>query len=1558
MRGVNYILFLLFPFGFLFAQSDSSATFTEIMFSPQSGNNEFIEIYNLSESENLNLDGFRIIYSTSNPDLVLSAGFGTTLSPKSYAVIFEADYDIVSGIYNNLVPADALILKISDNSFGTSGMSNSSDRQLWLVNASGDTLETYTYSANNSTSISDEKIILSKDNSATNWTNTLFSNGTPGKRNSVSPLNNDLAFSSLSITPVIPVSGDDIQITGWIKNRGSNIAQSYLVEIFNDADFDSTGEKNEIIFSQSFDNLLPGDSTSVNTMLLSLQEGEYQLIGKVTFSADEDTLNDKKIFQFIVNPPGSEYNDIVINEIMYAPSPGEPEWVELFNKSDGTINIKDWTFSDNTSNILITPNDKIIESNSFLVLSRDSSILNYYSVPVQIVVLNIPALNNTGDATVIKDGYGITIDSVSYFPSWGGNTGGKSLERISIDENSNSGLNWGTSVSINKATPGKTNSITPKNNDIKISYFKPESDFGIIGENISFSIRVSNPGLNTSDNFQIKIFQDVNADSIPQPSEQIILISGFNIQSGDSVEFNFIVSDFSEGKNYFIANAEMFSDEDTTNNIAFAKLTGVVVNEIRNDIIINEFMYAPSSGESEWIEIYNRSNKIINIKNYSIADNNDTVRVINNFMILSPGEYFIIAADSSIKVSYNIPSGIVYKNFPTLNNSGDKLILLDSLGRVIDSLRYTSAWGGNGGKSLERISSEISTIDSTNWKTSLSRYKATPGYINSVTQKDYDLTISSFLYSPALPVFGEDVSVSVKIKNIGRNEAVFNLLLYEDINLDSIPDQLISEMSSLVISQADSAVININYTIQNLQSIKGFFAIIYFSSDEDTSNNYLYSKIKPGYSFNSIVVNEIMFTPSGGEPEWIEIYNKSNDTINLKGWKISDVISTPSSGKINKDIFINPGYYLVISKDSSIHNYHRLIPSDVVIINLPSFNNDADGVVVKDERGAVIDSVFYSGDWGGTGGYSLERKEEDVQSNLAINWGSSLDIEQSTPGRINSLTPKLFDLSVAKLTFTPRFPVAGENVFVSAKIKNNGSSPADNFNMEFYLDTDSNNVVDHLLESVNGLNLQQSDSVNVQASNPILNLHNKTLIGVRIIFDNDEDTLNNYAEKSIQPGFSPNSVLINEIMYYPINNEPEWFEIVNTRTDSVNLRNWSVSDILSKPTQSFLTTNDIYIKSGEYVIITKDSSIHNFYPDINTKVLTANFGSLSNSKDGIILYDFRNGIIDSLMYDSDWGGKNGYSLERISLNISTNDSTNWVTSLSNNKGTPGKENSIVSVPVYKRNALLINEIMFDPDIDNSEFIEFYNNSDEEINIGGWQIEDENKNRNKLSDTSFTIQPDSYFLLIADSLTLQRYNLSSSINKSVLNVSSLGLINTGELIFLKDAKGNSIDSVWYSDKWHNKNILSTKNKSLERINPGVNSNDNLNWSTSVNPDGATPGKANSIFTDNKNTEAKISVSPNPFSPDNDGFEDFTEINYNLSQQTAQVRLKIFDSKGRLIRTVLNNHASASSGSIIFDGLEDDGRALRIGIYIIFMEALNENSGVVETLKTTVVVARKL
>ncbi len=61
---------------------------------------------------------------------------------------------------------------------------------------------------------------------------------------------------------------------------------------------------------------------------------------------------------------------------------------------------------------------------------------------------------------------------------------------------------------------------------------------------------------------------------------------------------------------------------------------------------------------------------------------------------------------------------------------------------------------------------------------------------------------------------------------------------------------------------------------------------------------------------------------------------------------------------------------------------------------------------------------------------------------------------------------------------------------------------------------------------------------------------------------------------------------------------------------------------------------------------------------------------------------------------------------------------------------------------------------------------------------------------------------------------------------------------------------------------------------------------------------------------------------------------------------------------MLETLANNQPSGSSGSVIFDGRDDSGEALRIVIYVIFFEAINEGSGVVETMRTVVVVERKL
>jgi hypothetical protein len=1550
----NLIFFISF-FGCasLFPQSDSSIILSEIMFTPQSGNNEFIELYN-SGANSIDLNNFKIKYHTSAPDIIIEAGSGTNLPPNSFAVIFEGDYDFESGIYTGIIPVEALVLKISDNAFGSSGMANTTDRQIWLLNSANDTLSTYFYTADNSAGRSDEKRVMNDDNSLENWGNSILTNGTPGFRNSISPPENDIGVSSLINLPVNPSHGNDVTINAVIKNFGSNISNNFIVEIFNDANFDSIGTLEERIYFQQFSTLLPGDSIFISTIIDSIPEGNYNIIAQIIFDEDENNLNDQKIITFFVSPEPGIFNSVVINEIMYAPIGGEPEWVELYNTSNKSVNLFGWRFADASTGIVL--NNIILGANEFLILTADESIHTFYDIPSRVIEVNLPSLNNSGDNLSLRDFHLNLIDTVSYIPSWGG-LNGSSLERISASGSGLDSPNWGTSESIHGATPGYINSITPKEYDLKITAFSSENIFGIIGESITVTAMIKNIGLQNAESFSLEFYNDLNFDSIPQPGELINEIFASPLISNDSASYSFSFNGFRAGNNLLLALIDFPPDDETSNNIDFYSFYGVSINEMRNDLIINEIMYAPLTGQPEWFEIFNRSEKIIDLKNYQIADNNDTVRFSDASLLLNPKEYLIVANDSSIQNVFNVPSKMLIKNFPALNNSGDKIILIDSLDRTIDSLEYSSAWGGLSGRSLEKIDPHSASIDSANWKTTLSRNNGTPGFINSVTQKDFDIVAADILFDPPFPFFGEEVLILVKIKNPGKNPANFSFLLYEDTNLDSIPDRLLETLTNLNLNAGDSAIINTGVKIL-LQGLKGFFVEAVFEADEDTSTNKFYKTIFPGFPTSTIVINEIMYAPAGGEPEWIELFNNHDEVINLYGWSVEDVLTTPVSAKINIDLFIPAKSYLVLTRDSTIFNYHRFIPSEIFRINLPNLNNDADGVVLKDNRGKTIDSVLYNKEWGGQSGLSLERISGSAPSIIQNNWKSSLDIEGSTPGRINSITPKFFDLILTGISFDPQYPVEGDDISVSALIKNLGTTAASNFGIEFCIDSDGDDEIDQLLSSIPIAQLNQEDSITINAPDKILNINRKILTAVRIVYAEDEDSLNNYAERIIQPGYAERSIAINEVMYNPDAGQPEWIEILNISNDILNLKDWSVSDVLTNPTKNFITNNDLFLEPGEFMVISADSSFLNFYHDFSSKFSAVNFGTLGNSSDGIVIYDFRDAVIDSLFYRSSWGSRRGFSLERISPAASSNDSVNWTTSLSRSKSTPGKENSLVSIPVYLKNQIIINEIMYDPDTDNSEFVEFQNVSGGEVNIGGWRIEDENGNFFRLSDTSFVLPADHYFVLAADSSAILKYALHDFAYQTIIGASSLGLINSGELILLKDVKGNIIDSVWYSDKWHNKNFTSTKNLSLERINPQYNGNDPLNWSSSVNPAGATPGNLNSIYTQNISGSTEIFVHPNPFSPDNDGFEDFAIINFKLTQPVAQVRIKIFDSTGRLVRILTGNQPSGSEGSIIFDGKDDGGNSLRIGIYIIYLEAFNNNSGITESLKTVVVIARKL
>jgi len=200
-----------------------------------------------------------------------------------------------------------------------------------------------------------------------------------------------------------------------------------------------------------------------------------------------------------------------------------------------------------------------------------------------------------------------------------------------------------------------------------------------------------------------------------------------------------------------------------------------------------------------------------------------------------------------------------------------------------------------------------------------------------------------------------------------------------------------------------------------------------------------------------------------------------------------------------------------------------------------------------------------------------------------------------------------------------------------------------------------------------------------------------------------------------------------------------------------------------------------------------------------------------------------------------------------------------------------------------------------------------------------------------------------------------YNVADSLVVSLPKF--LNLNNDEDDLALLEPGGRWLERMHYEINWLQDEDL-RRQASLERINPLLSENRAENWGPSIAAAGATPAAVNSIYTSVKRGHQQITVSPNPFSPDGDGFQDVAIISGEIPENSARIRVQIFDLKGRLIRTLQENRFSGRYFNLAWDGQDNSGHVARIGIYIIFMQMLNERAGVLREMKSTVVLAHKL
>ena len=294
--------------------------------------------------------------------------------------------------------------------------------------------------------------------------------------------------------------------------------------------------------------------------------------------------------------------------------------------------------------------------------------------------------------------------------------------------------------------------------------------------------------------------------------------------------------------------------------------------------------------------------------------------------------------------------------------------------------------------------------------------------------------------------------------------------------------------------------------------------------------------------------------------------------------------------------------------------------------------------------------------------------------------------------------------------------------------------------------------------------------------------------------------------------------------------------------------------------------------------------------------------------------------------------------------------------LSGNRLTTDRDLFLSSIPTS--GDVVINEILFDPNPGFEDFIELYNISDKYLSLKGMVIQNMENGRSEMIDEDLLLRPGQYLAITPDVGALgEEYNLL--IPENIIEHKLPAWSNAGGNISLSlEGLSVLIDNFTYNEDLHSVWLDDPEGVSLERVDPYKDAGIDSNWQSASQRAGfATPGYINSNFSESEIVNNEFFIEKKTFSPDGDGFDDVLEIKYRVATAGSVLNMRIFDDRGHLTRTLATNEILSSVGSVIWDGIRDDGTLGKMGIYVIWLEYFDAE-GSIGHKKLSCVLAKQL
>lgn len=259
--------------------------------------------------------------------------------------------------------------------------------------------------------------------------------------------------------------------------------------------------------------------------------------------------------------------------------------------------------------------------------------------------------------------------------------------------------------------------------------------------------------------------------------------------------------------------------------------------------------------------------------------------------------------------------------------------------------------------------------------------------------------------------------------------------------------------------------------------------------------------------------------------------------------------------------------------------------------------------------------------------------------------------------------------------------------------------------------------------------------------------------------------------------------------------------------------------------------------------------------------------------------------------------------------------------------------------------IIINEVLFNSFDDTSaDYIELYNRSPKCIELQqlfiGYGTEAMAEQWVQISPEGTLLLPQEYISICKNSKLTEEQYINAIHEQLIQNEELPSLGNESGTIYLTNNQGIEIDKFSYNENMHYPLLRSYDGVSLERIHSEAPTQNVNNWKSAAESIGfGTPGGKNSQNGTNLSTDKNFEIIPDIFSPNNDGYEDFSELICHFEQSEYRVTINIFNYNGQLVKNLANNIIAQSTERFLWDGTDTQGQQLPMGIYMIELEYWN-------------------